>query len=199
MVERINLIEREPFRFTYANLVKGVALFLFLLVLVTGIQFVRYKVRQVRLAGIELKLTTLRSDVESMLKTAVPAAATTTYGQLKGLFTQSPRWGTVIRDIGSRLPGTVWLTSMKTIQATDDSKAATARKEPGKTAAPAKGKGPASELVIQGKGVEMREIARFTAALNESPWLRKAVLINSKKEESGFAFTIRCDMIATAR
>lgn len=199
MVERINLIEREPFRFTYANIVKGVGGLLFLLILVAGVQFVRLKVRQARLAGTEIKLTTLRSDVESMLKTAVPAAAATSYGQLKGLFTQAPRWGEVIRDIGGRLPGTVWLTSMKTTQATDESKSASSKKESGKTSLVAKGKGPANEILLQGKGVELEEIAQFTATLNESPYLRKAVLISSKKEGSGFAFTIRCDMIATAR
>lgn len=199
MVQRINLIEKEPFRFSYANLLKVVGGLLFLLVLIAGIQFVRYKIRVARLTGTEIRLVNLRSDVESMLKTAVPAAAATSYGQLKGLFTQSPQWGNVIRDIGGRLPGTVWLTSMKSTQSADESKAASSRREPGKTAPAAKGKGPANELLLQGKGVEMGEIARFTAALNESPYLRKAVLISSKKEATGFAFTIRCDMIAAAR
>ena len=178
MIQRINLIEKEPFRFTYEKLFFAGAAVIFLCASLFAVQILRVKANAKKTDLLSAQINTLKLEREKLLKKSDSQWQGGPLFELKKVFDQTPAWGKVLTDLSHRLPGTVWLTGFKSF----------------KREGMAAGKG----LVLNGIARDPADLTVFLSHLTESPFVSRAVLSSSKKESAGFTFAMECD-IAVSR
>lgn len=173
MIQRINLIEKEPFRLTYEKLILiGVGVIL-LCASLFFVQVLRMKANEKRIDRLSAQITALKIEREKRLKRSDSRWQGGPLFELKKIFDQTPVWGKVLTDLSRRLPATVWLTGFKTFK-----REGTA------------GKG----LVLNGIARDPADLTVFLSRLGESPFISRAVLSSSKKDSAGFTFAMECDI-----
>lgn len=207
MIERINLIEKTPFKFSYSKLARAGIAIVALCALVYGGRFLQLKFYKDKVATLSETITTLKEEQQQLIKTVPKRTEPGAAGTLKSLFLQSPRWADMIEDISLRMPATLWLTSIKGVvrAAPKPGKDEKGKEKEKKDAAKEKDKGkdkdkkdePAGfNLVLTGQSLRSEAVATFLSQLQESEFLTRTTLSSLKKTESGFSFTIECDMVA---
>lgn len=192
MIERINFIEKEPFRFTYAKLATGMAVVAFILVALFGSQAIIGSLKEKKLKVLNAEISMLKNRQETLFASESAKTPESGMTELKNIFTKSPQWSLVIGDIGVLLPGTVWLTSLKgsTQEIPQPKKDSENKKRKTETASP-----PPKALILKGVARTPAELALFLDGLRGSKYIANAVLAGSKAEESGFTFSIECDLV----
>lgn len=199
MIEPINFIEKDPFKFTYARLLLlgGSLVLVFGLVCVS--QFAIYLWGQKDVVLLRAQIVALRAERQLLLDMAPPKIEEGPMAALKNLFIKEPQWARLIRDLSQRLPSTVWLKSFKAMAAAPLAAKATTKKEKKEADKEKVADTPQdmrnNELTLEGVAREAADIPKILESLNQSPYLEKVLLQNSVKEESGFAFVVKCDMI----
>lgn len=179
MIQRINLIEKEPFQFSYNKLIRVVVLVILFCGFLYGFQVMRLVMNNKKTEKLTVEIVELKKERERLLKRVEPeVTGGTTFQQLKRVFDRSPSWAKTLSDITHRLPGSVWLTSFNS--STPDE----AKKTNG------------NKLLIKGKARNVADLSVFIGRLHESPYVSKAFLINSKKAGADFTFEIDCDIMA---
>ena len=179
MIQRINLIEKEPFQFSYNKLIKVVVVMILFCGLLYGFQVMRLAMNNKKTESLTFEIVELKKERERLLKRVEPeVTGGTTLQQLKRIFDLSPSWAKTLSDITHRLPGTVWLTSFKSANPNE------AKKTTG------------NKLLIKGKARSAADLSVFIGRLNESPYVSRAFLISSRKAGPDFTFEIDCDIMA---
>lgn len=179
MITRINLIEKEPFRFSYKKLVVAVIGVLVFCLVLFGFQLLRLKMSHNKVERLSAEITRLKKERERLLKTAHPQIKGGSSFELKKVFDRAIDWSKLLTDISRRLPGSVWLNSLKT-------------KTP-------EGAATKTELELRGKARRVSDLPLFVGRLKKSPHISKAALKSSKKDSVGFTFKIDCDIIPANR
>lgn len=187
MIERINLIEKKLFVFTYGILMLGLGGIALLCVLLLGVQTLRTTLAEKKLARLNTEMTSLQNQQQNLMMTKSDRLDEGSGSELKKIFSTAPRWSQVLNDIGSRLPGSVWLTSFKGTAAGTTAGAAE------KTADKNQAVG-AKPIVLQGVARSPNDLALFLSQLNASPKLTHVILTSSKADGGSFMFTIESDL-----
>lgn len=182
MIERINLIEKKAFVFTYGLLMAGLGGIALFCVLLLGVQTLRTTMAQKKLKRVNEEVELLKNRQQNLMSTASNTMDQGSGSELKRVFSKTPQWSHLLNDIGQRLPESVWLTSFKgMISATP---AAPGGKD-AKTTSP---------IVLQGIARSPNDLAIFLSQLNASPLLAHVVLTTSKADGGNFMFTIESDL-----
>lgn len=189
MITRINLIEKEAFRFTYGKLLLMFAMVILFCILTVGLQKGCIAFHNAHIKKIQAETTFLKQQHGGLLKETPQQWGQGGLIELKKTFVQTPQWSAMIRDLGLRLPGSVWLISLRgavnPVQTTTEQPATAKNKAP-----TAKG------LTINGIARNPSDLGVFMTQLKKSPYLSEVILKESKKGDDGFAFVIQCDIIA---
>lgn len=190
MIERINLIERDPFKFTYKRIVQIVAGFVIVLVVIFAIQSIRVHLAQKELRTTRQEIQKLEEEKIKLLKTQPKRVLKGPNARLKSTFTEAPEWGKLISDVESRLPSDMWLSSIK---ASGQQVITTEVKKDGKKETQTTIK-PAS-MVLRGFAKEMKDLWTFYKTLKNSPFVETANLSQTKRVQGNFTFSIECVII----
>lgn len=187
MIERINLIERKQFVFTYGILMLGLMGIAFLCLLLLGVQTLRTSWAEKKLDRMNAEVELLKNRQQNLMMTKSNRLDEGSGSELKRIFSAAPRWSQVLSDIGLRLPGSVWLTSFKGTAAGTTGQ--TGEKVADKNQAVA-----AKPIVLQGVARSPNDLALFLSQLNASPKLNHVILTASKADGGSFMFTIESDL-----
>ena len=114
MIERINLIEKEPFKFSYQKIVKIGAGLVVLCVYLFAFQLTKMYFNNKKITHLESQVITLKKEKETLLRLAPQKVAGGPLEELIQIFTQNPPWASLLSDVTNKLPSTVWLTNFKT-------------------------------------------------------------------------------------
>ncbi|MDO8519885.1 MAG: PilN domain-containing protein [Deltaproteobacteria bacterium] len=191
MIERINLIERNPFRFTYGILLLGIGSIVVLSLLLMVGQIVREKMAEKKLTSIQETIEGLKEKQEDLMKAESLGLDASSGSALAIIFLKAPRWSLIIQEIATRLPGSVWLTSIRAAPPEEEGKAVKKeKKDKSKKEAPVAGK----TLYLSGEARSPQDLSLFIAQLSESPQFTRVILASSKMDEGSFTFNLQCDM-----
>ncbi len=174
MIQRINLIERAPFQMTYQKLVLGGVGLLFFCMLLWGSQWLRIKAHERKSDQLTAEITRLKEEREKLLKSNAPQWSGGPLFELHQIFEQTPPWSHLLQDLGGRLPGTVWLTGFRGFNR--------------------EGTNAGKAFVINGLARNANNLSEFLKSINESSFVSKAMLTQSKKETTDYNFSIECDI-----
>lgn len=189
MIERINLIEREPFKFTYRKVVAIVAVAVGICALLFGILIFRIHFQDKSMAVIQTKISALETERQSLLKAAPTKVDTGPYSEVKNQILATPPWSELMVDIGNRLPSGTYLTSLT---AAADQKTTVAADT--KTKKEAKVEVKKGGLTLSGISKDADEMSDFANKLKASIFVKAVDLKSSVKEDKGFNFVIECDL-----
>lgn len=192
MIERINLIEREPFKLTYRKVVQVVAAAVGVCALLFGTLMLRVHLQDKNLTKIQTAISQLEAQRQTLIKAAPAKVDTGPFSDVKNQLMATPPWSDFVLDISNRLPPGSYLTSLSASTpqkqaATADPKAAQ-KKDP--KAADAKG----GSIVLSGISKDADEMSDFASALKKSPYVGHVSLKSSEKVEKGFNFVIECQL-----
>ncbi len=172
MIQRVNLIEREVLRFTYEQILKGAIIlpliFLALYAFQTAMSFYLSSEEKTLSADIERLKNQREENLKNKSKTIEPGPMM----ELSQIFSKNPDWSKFLSDLTLRMPASVWLTSIKTSNASGNS------------------------VVMQGISHDSLDLSDFLNRLSQSPFIANPVLSTSKREEDiGFTFSIECSIV----
>ena len=196
MIERINLIEKKPFDFTYQKILMIVGVFALVAALLFGYQTVRIKLHDRKLEALNASIANLKSERDKLLKAAPPKIGGGRHAQLTNIFNNTPVWNELVADITTRLPSTVWLTELNGILRVNKPVDAKKDKSEKKTDNPMEDSVATvtRSLKLSGNAKEFDDIALFLSQLSASPFVKGATLAESKKNQDTYSFTIECDL-----
>ncbi|HBF13944.1 MAG TPA: hypothetical protein DDW49_11260 [Deltaproteobacteria bacterium] len=196
MITRINLIEREPFKFTYTRIIKSGVSIVIVCALVFGIQAYRISKYQRDLKIIEGDIARLKEERMRLLKAAPPKLEGGSQSFLNEVFTQTPKWSALISDVSKRLPGTVWFSSLTANTSFSGSQNSGKKQKKEEKATTQQQPHVQKKLIINGQTRSLDDLTLFISNITQSPFIQQTVLSNSKKEAMGFTFQLDCDMVA---
>lgn len=188
MIERINLIEKEPFTFTYTKIIQLVVLVILLCGVAYGYQFGRAYFAQKEINTLRQSISTLKAENKALKKEAPPKIQPSSQTKLQSIFDSRTKWSIVIEDIIKPMPNTVWLTSVRQKTKTISTGGSKKKK---KNQAPA----PViieAGLVLEGETSHPRHLADFAGGLTDSPLIRKASIGSVEKGKENYKFDIDC-------
>lgn len=217
MITRVNLIEAQPFTFTYLKLVQVGAVIVGVVLLASGFQYFQgYRY--------EKKLETAKSEFKKLEKEheilrAKPVKQKVDMGRYQELYDKiyaAPQWSKLLNDISLRMPGRLELTNFKSIdedkgklkvankssskkdpKTEDDKKADDPTKV--KPKAPEKIDYSVRKLEISGLSMDARTLTDFLKKLNDSEYFKNSVLSESHKDAFGYSFKILCEATNSAK
>lgn len=193
MIERIDFIERQALSFTYTRIFQVVGLAVLICGTTFGVQFGRVVYHQKQLAKLKIEIDQLQEERKKLLKTTATLLAEGSNAELQNIFTQTPPWAKMLTDIASRLPNTVWLSGIKGATARVELPKSGSSNANAPSSAPVTGG--TNSLVLNGTTGSIADLAVFVAKLQESSFISRAHLTNTRKEEERFTFEIICDML----
>lgn len=174
--QRINFIEREPLRLTYRKmLIYGSALFGFL-ILVGGLQVVRFVSTQKNLDQLTREVTQLKTERERQLKKSMASTEALQSGRsvLLQIFQDASPWSSILKELTYQAPRSLWLTSLKSYERNS----------------PEVERG----LLLQGTANEVETATQFAKSLTQSIYFKRVQLTSLKRVESpgeaGYEFEI---------
>lgn len=195
MIERINLIEKEAFQFSYKRIMQALVGVVGFCAIIYGFQFARVSYYQKQIQTLTDQQEALNSERATLVKATPTQITEGSNAELQKVFLDTPRWSDFMRDLSGRLPGTVWFTGIKAATARSDlPKSGSSAPNPATSGGAPAGSGKNS-LSLVGITSSMGDLTLFVAALQKSPFVSKATLTNSREEESRFTFEIVCDMV----
>lgn len=184
MIQRINLIEHEPFQLTYEQLLKAFVLVTLFCGLIYGVQTAIRQYYSRHEAKLNAEISSLKAQKEQLLKTTTTQIGEGPVLEIKKKFDAIPHWPTFFGDLFSRIPIHVSLTSLQ-IKA-----------------------GEKGSIVIHGRSRTSTDVAQFLSKLGESPFFKDVVLSTStrgetaeggdasaKESETGFTFSVESTII----
>lgn len=206
MIQRINLIEQQPFAVTLLRLVQ-------ILVVIVAINmsmasYKGYKLSQLvpALAQAKARVESLKEEKKSLEKKPVikkqdNVEVVGEYQDLFKVLNGYPKWGGVLEEITLQLPNAVWLTGITTkVQKQAPPPAAPegngGKNDAQKTAAdtpttPENLLPPESiKLTLTGLAADVDGLSVFIKNLQASTYFNKTIIEESQKENFGFQFTI---------
>ncbi|MBI4411489.1 MAG: PilN domain-containing protein [Deltaproteobacteria bacterium] len=198
MIQRINLIEREPFKFSYQRLIHAVVGVILFCAFIYGIQIVRVVAGHSKLKRLHQEMAELKVEQERLLKRVEPEwKGSAAAERLKSVFAGAPVWSDVLDDLAQRLPGSVWLTGFETSgNEAEKQEEKEVKKEGKKEVKKETRKRTGLFLELRGRAKSAADLSLFMARLEESPHISKAVLRDSKIDNGDFAFEVECDIMA---
>lgn len=160
---------------TYQKLVLGGIGLLLFCILLWGTQWFRIKSDYRKSNQLTSEITRLKEERERFLKSNAPQWSGGPLFELHQIFVRTPPWSRLLQDLGGRLPGTVWLTGFRGFnrEGADAGKA----------------------FVINGLARNANDLSEFLKAINESSFVSKTLLTQSKKETTNYNFSIECDIV----
>lgn len=205
MIERIDLIEKEPFKFTYKKIMQAGGVALLICFLLLGTLMFRSFYYKKKISKIQNSITALKEEFNELNKNTPPQLEQGSQSELKNIFSNTPKWGQLIQDLSSRLPGNVWLTDLKgqakkpviavtSSKKDSDKKKDKKNKDKNKTE---EAESKTRDLILNGYSITMPDLATFVKSLQQSPYLNRVILTSSKLDKVGFTFTVECDMVPT--
>jgi len=196
MIERINLIEKKPFEFTYQKLLLIGSSVILLATIMVGVQFLRAKYHERSLDKIKTDITRLEGERERLLKAAPPKVNSGRHSELLTILSNTPKWGQLMLDVSNRLPSTVWLTQFEGVARVVANLPKNDKKNRNKKSSKTESTAVSTrELLLNGVSRDFNDLAMFLNLIEESPFVKTAVLSSSSKDKAGFTFEIRCDMM----
>lgn len=189
-MQRLNLIEKEPFSFTYGKLATGIGVTAGLLVVLLLSQIARTLWYEKKIGIFEEDIERIKKRQELLAKKEPPKLEKGRMGPLKAALGLPPR-SHLLGDIVGRMPGSVWLTSIR-INAPE--MASEKKEEDSKKKKAESTKSEGKPLVLKGVARRPADLASFLSGLNGSPFIARAILASSRMEEEGFTFAIECDL-----
>lgn len=200
MIERINFIEKSPFKFTYNKLIRIVASIVAVFALISAVQFGRVYYAQRTLTESQRKIEALKQQRQALLKEAPKKLDKGPNATLKATFQDNPEWASLINDITDRLPTHVWLNNIKAVaqsitvsKPSDDKKKKKDKNKKEETTTKVQPAG----LTLSGQADEMANVWKFYQTLAQSPYVKKVRLSQTKKVAGNFTFNMECDIIAS--
>lgn len=200
MIERINLIEKRKFSFSYRSIIQAGVFVAMICGAVYGFQIYRGTGYQKSMTQMNSEITLLKVEREQLLKEQPKKLTEGSHQELQNIFITTPKWAALLADIGQRLPNKVWLTGLKASSVSaglpmTDAKPIAAPTPAVAGAPPAPPPAPKSQLVMNGVADQVGQLGDFVDSLIESPYIDTANLLNTRKEETYFTFEIICDMV----
>lgn len=202
MIERLNLIEREPFTPTYSTIVKATVICLLLGISLGALNIGRLflaEKQHTRHTKVHQELTAKRDAIMKQ----TPGKSQGEFAQIRDRILDSPKWGALIHDLSKRIPTNVWLTALKTapLVAQNTIEPSRRRKKDGDTKDDIESLPLAQVqqienlLTLSGFAKKAIEVSAFVKGLQGSPYVTKVALKNTEKAEGGFIFEIQCVMM----
>ncbi len=161
MIQRINLIEYQPFQLTYEQLLKVFILVTLVCFLFYGVQAAisqYYSRQETRLSA---EISSLKTQKEQLLKTSTTQIGEGPVLEIKKKFDSIPNWTSFFDDLFSRIPIHVSLTSVQIVS------------------------GEKGSIVMHGKAKNPTELSQFLTRLGQSPFLKDVVLSTSTRAAKG--------------
>lgn len=201
MIERINLIEKEPFKFSYQKIVKiGVGLVV-LCVYLFAFQLTKMYFNNKKITHQESQVITLKKEREALLRLSPKKVAGGPLEELIQIFTQNPPWASLVGDVTNKLPSTVWLTNFKTEIKKPEKKKQETKDKNEKTSKSKRGEEPPvkemdlNKITLVGMAKSVEDLSGFLVHLNDSPFITRPTLANTDKKDTSFTFQIECDIL----
>jgi Tfp pilus assembly protein PilN len=191
MIERINLIEKEPFTFTKQRLVQFCLLVVLVCSAFYGYQYGMAHYYQKQVTELQVSINKLKAENKALKKAAPPKIQAGSQSQLQEIFVKSPKWSDLLDDVVKILPENIWL---KEISKKNTRSTTTASK--GKNNAPVV---QAAEPIIEIDGITShpKSLTEYVNELTQSSLIRD-VLINQidQGEDDFFEFDLTCYLTA---
>ncbi|OGQ06946.1 MAG: hypothetical protein A3G32_07045 [Deltaproteobacteria bacterium RIFCSPLOWO2_12_FULL_40_28] len=202
MIERINLIEKEPFKFSYQKIVKIGAGLVVLCVYLFAFQLTKMYFNNKKITHLESQVITLKKEKETLLRLAPQKVAGGPLEELIQIFTQNPPWASLLSDVTNKLPSTVWLTNFKTQIKKQEKKKQETKDKNEKTSKSKKGEEPPvikemdlNSITLVGLAKSVADLSGFLVHLNDSPFITRPTLSNTDRKDASFTFQIECDIL----
>lgn len=199
MIERINLIEKQPFSFTYGRLLQICGFVMLLGVALVGwghyqLSAIEPVVKQKKMRLQELKAEKKELEKKPKLKkrTIVKVGE---YQELFDVLKAYPQWAIVLDEVTYNLPNSVWLTEVfsqnvgqkKTEPKKRKKKEADEEEEPATFALHIPDQ---IQLTLNGLAVDVDTLSSFVNKLEKSPYFLRTVIKESQKQAFGYQFSV---------
>lgn len=217
MITRINLIESQPFSFTYLKLVQGIAVVVGIVALLTSFQYFQFYRQTRALATQQQALNRLKADHDALRSR--PVKKKLDIGRFQSLVDKiegAPKWSRILSDISVRMPGRLRLTSIKSLTPSAGTTVPVSRKkdkdkdpskvdENDKKAAAQKKREQEKmdittrRMEITGLSADERLVTEFLKKIRESDQFRSAVLSESERSLMGYSFKIVSEAVNSVK
>jgi Tfp pilus assembly protein PilN len=190
MIERINLIQKDPFKFTYRRVVQVIGSALVLCALLFGSMMFRLNLNNKDMTKLKQQISELEAQRQVLLKAAPTKVDTGPFSDVKNQLVTTPPWSEFVTDIGNRLPVGSYLTSLS---------ASVAQKQPAKADAKKEAKQITTKegaVVVTGISKNADEMSFFATKLKDSIYVDTVALKSSEKVDQGFSFVIESQLSA---
>lgn len=192
MIERIDLIEKEAFSFTFAKLTRvgmGIAIFLAALY---GIQVARVYYYNEKIKELNAQVETLKEERKKLLKSVPTKLAEGAHAELQNIFLHAPVWATLIKNVAAALPGSIWITGFKaSSEQVELPKSGSSSANAPSTPSPT-GRG---QLSMNGIAPRASDINQLVNRLKITPWISEPVISGLQMDKAGFLFSVHCDIV----
>lgn len=150
------------------------------LVLVGGVQVVRFVYAQKNLDRLTQEVTQLKTERERRLKQSMASTETlqNSRSELSRLFQELPPWSSILKELTYQAPHSLWLSSLKSYE----------------KSSPEISRG----IVLQGQANEVETATQFAKSLTRSTYFKRVQLTSLKRVESpgetGYEFELDLTM-----
>lgn len=183
VIQRINFIEKDTLDFTYRRLLAIGVVLLSLCLLFNGVQRFRIFLMEKKIPQLSEEVTALKEEQEKIRKATaardtIPVSARAAIIQQ---FVNQPLWSSLLREMTSRTPSSLWLSSFKSYEKPDS---------PSKRG-----------ILLSGQSDQAGSVAHFLKALSDSPAFEKVVLTSLTLDKSplGIRYQLAIDLDVSSR
>lgn len=206
MIQRINLIERQAWSFTYQNLLQICAVVVIVNIFFVGFQFFRIRYLQPKIATAQIEMDELNAANTQLTATTTtqPVKRKVSIGEFQPLFDALdaiPDWAHYMRVVTNSLPNSVWINTFKSTGPPSPAgrnlgaKIENATLENQSTTPTTTVPILAPRVEISGTGVDIKGVADFMSALEKSKLFDDLALVNTLKQDYGYQFTLQGDVV----
>lgn len=208
MIKRINLIEKQPFSFTYLKLLQIVSVIILVVAVFSANQYFQHYRIQKKITSEQANLTKLKAEHDSLR--SQPIKKKLDIGKFQELVDKiegAPRWSRILNEISLRMPGRLRLTTIKSLAPADKAVTVSKKKDADKKEDDPTKKDPSKKtkqatqdysmrrMEISGLSNDERMVTEFLRQLRESEQFKNAILNESQQDSFGYSFKITSEAI----
>ncbi len=202
MIKRINLIEKQPFSFTYLRLIQIGMIFVLFTAVLVGYEIFHTKLLEGKIKNANTVIKNLEEQRDQLMKKPVKEKVSVgEYQELLYRIEHVPSWSKLVLNVTRSLPNTLWLTNFKSVggfSLSSDPASTKGKKNKSKSKKDKKNSKPETsnktittnyKLEISGLSSSMKHVTELSSTLTQTKHL-KNIKAESQKQSYGYSFII---------